>query len=136
MIRTWHMIGVADVAKSSAWYMRLLDAQETHPGGTTFNQIMDNDGTVALALHWWGPTGKHGDHHWPSLSSPEHGTAWNGLLLWFLVTDFDSAWERAVAMNATIDEEPNTDNGTHLRAFVVRDPDGYYVTLNEMSAAA
>jgi uncharacterized glyoxalase superfamily protein PhnB len=52
-------------------------------------------------------------------------------LLWFVVDDFDEAWRRAQEMGATIDESPNTDNGTGMRAFVVRDPEGYYVTVNE-----
>jgi predicted enzyme related to lactoylglutathione lyase len=63
--------------------------------------------------------------------SPTEGRAGNGLLLWFVVHDFDAAWERAQTMGATIHEPPNSNNGTGMRAFVVRDPDGYYVTVNE-----
>lgn len=55
-----------------------------------------------------------------------------GLLLWFVVDDFDEAWRRAQEMGATSGEPPNTDNGTGMRAFVVRDRDGYYVTVNEV----
>ena len=125
MKRTWPIVGVADVTKSSAWYMKLLDAQNNHPGGTVFDQILDQDGTVLLCVHRWG------DHKHPSLSNPEAGSVGKGLLLWFVVEDFDAAWERAQTLGALVEEMPNTDNGTLMRAFTVRDPDGYYVAVNE-----
>lgn len=49
-----------------------------------------------------------------------------------MVDDFDAAWKRAQAIRALVEEAPHTDNGTLMRAFVVRDPDGYYVAVNEM----
>ena len=132
MKRTWPIVAVADVARSSAWYMSLLSARETHSGSTTFNQILDADGTLLLCLHWWGPTGPRGDHEWPSLMEPAKGQVGNGLLLWFVVDDFDAAWKRAQTLSATtICERPNTDNGTGMRAFMLQDPDGYCVVVNE-----
>ncbi len=128
---TWPIVGVADATKSSAWYMRLLDAQNNHPGATVFDQILDKDGTILLCLHHWGPSGPRGDHKHPSLSNPEEGNVGKGLLLWFVVDDFDAAWERARTLGAAIEESPNTNNGTGMRAFIVRDPDGYYVAVNE-----
>ena len=92
---------------------------------------MDKDGTVLLCLHHWGPSGLRGDHNYSSLSNPEPGTPGKGLLLWFVVDDFDAAWKRAQVLGAPIEEPPNTDNGTLMRAFVIRDPDGYYVAVNE-----
>jgi len=131
MTRTWPMIAVADVPASAAWYKELLNARNNHPGGTSFDQLLDHDGTILLCLHWWGPTGLKGDHHWASLSRPDKGGPGNGLLLWFVVGDFDSAWDRARRLGATVEEPPTGDNGTLMRAFVVRDPDGYYVAVNE-----
>ena len=131
MTRTWPIIAVSDVTKSSVWYSRLLAAQQTHPGATVFDQIIDGDATVLLCLHHFGPSGSRGDHNWPSLSKPAQGSAGAGLLLWFVVDDFDAAWERAQKLDAAIEESPNNDNGTGMRAFVVRDPDGYYVAVNE-----
>jgi hypothetical protein len=32
MKRTWPILGVADVPKSTAWYKQLLNARNTHPG--------------------------------------------------------------------------------------------------------
>jgi predicted enzyme related to lactoylglutathione lyase len=52
------------------------------------------------------------------------------------VTDFDAAWRRAQALGANVHEPPNTDNGTGMRAFVLRDPDGYYVAINEARGSA
>ena len=130
MKRIWPIVGVADVPKSSAWYNRLLNAHNTHPGAAVFDQIVDKDGTVLLCLHRWGPSGPKGDHHWPSLAHPGQSIG-NGLQLWFVVDDFDLAWERAQALGDVIEESPNTDNGTLMRAFALRDPDGYYVAVNE-----
>jgi catechol 2,3-dioxygenase-like lactoylglutathione lyase family enzyme len=130
MKHTWPIIAVADVTRSTAWYRRLLDAQETHPGATVFNQIVDGD-SVLLCLHHWGPSGLRGDHHWPSLSSSAGAPAGNGLLLWFVVDDLEDAWQRARALEAVVEEAPNADNGTGMPAFVVRDPDGYHVAVNE-----
>lgn len=134
MKRVWPIIAVADVRRSAAWYGRLLEAGPTHPGATVFDQIVDTDGTILLCLHHWGPSGPRGDRHWPTLAAPAAEVPGNGLLLWFVVDDFDAAWQRALAAGATIEEEPNSDNGTGMRAFVVRDPDGYHVAVNEARA--
>jgi catechol 2,3-dioxygenase-like lactoylglutathione lyase family enzyme len=122
--------------KSSAWYTSLLGIEQNHPGAAVFNQVLDGDGTILLCLHHWGPSGPRGDHEWPSLADPGDGRVGNGLLLWFVVTDFDAAWRRAQALGASVHESPNTDNGTGMRAFVLRDPDGYYVTINEARGSA
>ena len=124
------MIAVADVPASAAWYMELLGAEQTHAGGTTFDQIVDDDGTVLLCLHYWGPTGASGTHAWATFQNPGPSDE-NGLLLWFVVDDFEQAWERAKRLGAAVEEEPNTDNGTGKPAFVIRDPDGYHVAVNE-----
>jgi hypothetical protein len=130
MKRIWPIIAVADVPGSAAWYMNLLAAKQTHPGNAEFDQIVDEDDTVLLCLHYWGPSGPNGDHHWPTLAKPMEGSQ-NGLLLWFVVDDFDAAWKRAQSIATKTEEEPNTDNGTGMRAFVVQDPDGYHVVINE-----
>jgi catechol 2,3-dioxygenase-like lactoylglutathione lyase family enzyme len=134
MKRPWPIIAVGNVARSAAWYTWLLGARNNHPDATVFDQILDTDGTILLCLHHWGPSGRRGDHHWPSLAQPGGGEAGNGLLLWFVVDDFESVWERAQTLGASIVETPNNDNGTSRRAFVVRDPDGYHVAVNEARA--
>ncbi len=88
-----------------------------------FDQIVDEDGVVLLCLHHWGPSGLRGDHQYPSLSNPEQDKPGKGMLLWFVVDDFGDAWKRAQALGAPLEEPPNTDNGTFMRAFVIRDPE-------------
>ena len=100
MKRVWPIIAVADVQKSAAWYARLLDARQTHPGATVFDQIVDGDDTTLLCLHHWGPSGPRGDHHWTTLMKPSPQGPGTGLLLWFVVDDFDAAWRRATALKA------------------------------------
>ena len=131
MKRIWPIIAVSDVARSAAWYMQLLEAQQTHPMGTIFDQIVDTDDTVLLCLHHWGPSGPRGDRNWPTLLNPTKESVGNGLLLWFVVDDFDAAWERAKTLGAPVEEKPNTDNGTGMRTFVIQDPDGFHVAVNE-----
>ena len=111
--------------------MKLLNAAQTHPGDTAFDQIIDADGSILLCLHYWGPSGASGKHYWPTLLEPSAAGDHNGLLLWFVVDDFEQAWERAKKLATTIEEEPNTDNGTGMRTFVIQDPDGYHVAINE-----
>lgn len=130
MKRVWPIIAVSDVPVSARWYINLLGATQTHPGGTQFDQIADEDGTVLICLHHWGPTGASGRHEWPTLMSPGESDA-NGLLLWFVVDDFDQAWVRAQGLGTRIEGAPNTDNGTGKPAFVIQDPDGYHVAVNE-----
>ncbi|MGB7858905.1 MAG: VOC family protein [Acidimicrobiia bacterium] len=128
----WPIIAVADVPRSSGWYAELLQGNENHPDASVFNQILADDGAVLLCLHKWGPSGPRGDHHWPSLADPGSGRVGNGILLWFVVDDFPDAWERAQKLGSRVEESPNTNNGTGMRAFVVTDPDGYSVAINEI----
>ena len=131
MKRVWPIIAVSDVQGSAAWYLQLLKARQTHPGSKVFDQIIDTDGTVLLCLHHWGPSGPNGDHNWSTLSKPPEKDLGNGLLLWFVVDDFNSAWERAQGLGTPVEEAPGTDNGTGKRAFVIQDPDGYHIAVNE-----
>lgn len=131
MKRVWPIIAVSDVPASAQWYMNLLGAGQTHPGNIKFDQVIEGDGTVLLCLHHWGPTGPQDDHYWPTLSSPSGASDRNGILLWFVVDDFEQAWERAQTLGTAIIEAPNTDNGTGERTFVIQDLDGYHVAINE-----
>ena len=101
---------------------------ETSPAHADFGQILDSDGTVLLCFHEWGA------HEHPSLTSPDHATPGNGLLLFFRVDDFGLALTRARALVAYLDEEPHVNPNTGTEAFSLRDPDGYYVTVNAISA--
>lgn len=134
MTMPWTIIAVTDVVESAEWYATLLGARSTHPGDAVFDQVVSADGTVLLCLHHWGPSGPRGDHVWPSLAERGGDDPGGGILLWFVVDDFDATWTRARAAAAVVAEPPNRDNGTGMRAFMLQDPDGYYVVVNEARA--
>jgi catechol 2,3-dioxygenase-like lactoylglutathione lyase family enzyme len=129
MKRTWTIIGVRNVARSFKWYQSLFGQPETPPAHADFGQILDADGTVLLCLHEWGA------HEHPSLMSPDHATPGNGLLLFFRVDDFDAALPRARALVTRLEEETHLNPNTETNEFSLRDPDGYYVSINALSAA-
>jgi catechol 2,3-dioxygenase-like lactoylglutathione lyase family enzyme len=129
MRRIWTIIGVGDVPGSFKWYQSLLGLPQTTPAHKDFGQVLDLDGTVLLCLHEWGA------HEHRSLMSAEHAQPGNGLLLFFRVDDFDLALPRARALVARFEEEPHTNESTGTAEFSLRDPDGYYVTVNALSAA-
>lgn len=124
---TWTIIGVADVARSSAWYQELLGLPRSAPAHEYFGQILDTDGTVLLCLHRWGA------HEHPSLTRPDPSPG-NGLLLFFRIDDFHDAVPRARALVSRLDEEPHRNPNTGTMEFALRDPDGYYVMVSSLSA--
>ena len=129
MKRTWTIIGVADVARSFAWYQSLFGQPATSPAHDHFGQILDTDGTVLLCLHKWGA------HEHPPLASPGRSQPGNGLLLFFRVDDFAEALPRARALAFALEEEPHANPNTGTMEFALRDPDGYYVMISALSAA-
>jgi catechol 2,3-dioxygenase-like lactoylglutathione lyase family enzyme len=128
MKRTWTIIGVADVARSLAWYQALLGQPPARPAHDYFGQIADTDGTVLLCLHQWGA------HDHPTLASPDRAPPGNGLLLFLRVDDFDATLARARALVARLDQEPSLNPGTRTMEFALRDPDGYYVMISALGA--
>ena len=127
MIRTWTIIGVADVLRSFKWYQTLFGQPCTFPAHEYFGQIIDPDGTVLLCLHKWG------SHEHPSLMSADRDAPGNGLLLFFRVDDFDLALQRARSLVSRLEEEPHVNSNTGADEFSLRDPDGYYVTISALS---
>ena len=124
MKRTWTIIGVRDVPGSFKWYQSLFGQPETAPGHDYWGQICDSDGTVLLCLHQWG------SHEHPSLATPDVAQPGNGLLLFFLVDDFDQALLRARVLAPKLEEEPSLNSATQSSEFSLRDPNGYYVTIS------
>ena len=66
--------------------------------------------------------------------SPDEAPPGNWLLLFFRVDDFDMALQRARALVTRLEEEPHVNPNTQTREFSLRDPDGYYVTISELSS--
>ena len=130
MKRIWTIIGVRDVPRSFKWYQSLLGQPQTLPAHSHFGQILDADGTVLLCLHQWGA------HEHPTLTSPDTATPGNGLLLFFRVDDLDVSLKTARALVTRLEEEPHENPNTQTMEFSLRDPDGYYVTINELERGA
>ena len=126
MRRTWTIIAVRDVSASFQWYRALFGQPAGLPAHDYFGQILDSDGTVLLCLHAWGA------HEHPPLTSADRGTPGNGLLLFFLIDDFDQALQGARALVSSFEEEPHINLNTQTREFSLRDPDGYYVTISAL----
>lgn len=129
MKRLWTILGVANVARSFAWYQSLLGQPASKPAHDDFGQILDRDGMVLLCLHQWG------EHEHPTLSSADRAEPGNGLLLFFRVDDFDQALQRARKLVASLEEEPRVNPNTGTREIALRDPDGYYVMISALAAA-
>jgi hypothetical protein len=131
-MQVWPILAVSDVSRSASWYERLLSAV-TRADATSkdFDQILTREGDVMLCLHRWLLRSESMQHEGAALSDPQRCPTGHGLLLWFLVDDFDDTWGRAQELQASIVETPSLHRGTGFRAFVVRDPDGYHVAINE-----
>lgn len=127
MKRTWTIIGVADVARSFAWYQSLFGQAKSAPAHDYFGQLLDTDGTVLLCLHQWG------SHDHPTLKSADEEVPGNGLLLFFRVDDFDDALARARGLVLQLEEEPQVNPATGTLEFALRDPDGYYVMVSALT---
>jgi catechol 2,3-dioxygenase-like lactoylglutathione lyase family enzyme len=115
------LIAVRDVPASSRWYQRLLGAKSGH-GGKGYDQIVDPGGRMILQIHDW-----EADEH-PHMGDPAQPRG-NGVLLWFLVSDFDAAVTRAREMRVEILEGPQVNPNARHREVWLRDPDGYVVVL-------
>jgi hypothetical protein len=127
MARIWTIIGVAHIPTSFSWYQLLLGLPAATPAHDDFGRLVDTDGTVLLCLHAWGVE----DH--PPLANPRAATPGNGLLLFFLVDDFEQSRQAARALAARLEEEPHVNPNTGAREFSLRDLDGYYVTVSAYS---
>ena len=121
--RVWPqpLIVVRDVPASSRFYAVLLGAEAAH-GGEEYEQIVSG-GELVLQLHHIDVE----DHHGPLASSDV--PLGNGALLWFEVSDFDAAVQRARSAGAEVEREVHVNPNAKQREIWLRDPDGYRVVL-------
>ena len=128
LVQARPLIAVVDVLASTAWYAELLrlrpmstTLEETH--GNVYNRLLTEDGEFVLQLHSWD------DEQHPNLTSPDSAPVGHGVLLWFVVDDFDSAVARARALapDLVLDERVNAH--ARNREIWLRDPDGYTVVI-------
>lgn len=118
------LIAVRNVRASSRWYAELLaaDPLPEHQHRDLYDRIM-KVGRLLLQLHAWDEE----DH--PNLVNREAARPGHGVLLWFQVSDFDSAVERALALRAEMILKPHFNPAPQHREIWLRDPDGYVVVL-------
>jgi catechol 2,3-dioxygenase-like lactoylglutathione lyase family enzyme len=120
------MLVVSDVERSSRFYCDVVGLESGH-GGDEYEQLM-HDGEIVLQLHDEDPDDLHA-----SLVDPDQARG-NGVLVWFEVTDFDGAVERAMAAGATVHREVHENPNAKQLELWIRDPDGYLVVLAGPSA--
>jgi catechol 2,3-dioxygenase-like lactoylglutathione lyase family enzyme len=115
------MIVVRDVPKSRSFYTDVLGAESAH-GGDEYEQLV-SDGELILQLHRIDVE----DHHGP-LASPDVALG-NGALLWFEVSDFDAAVQRARVVKPHVERDVHVNPRAKQREIWLRDPDGYRVVI-------
>lgn len=115
------LIAVRDVPASSRFYVHVLGAESAH-GGEEYEQLV-SDGELILQLHHIDVE----DHHGP-LATRDVPLG-NGALLWFEVSDFEAAVQRARAVEATVERDVHVNPNAKQQEIWLRDPDGYLVVL-------
>lgn len=123
-VRSEPLIAVRNVRTSSRWYQTLLaaDSMPEHEHRSMYDRIFC-DGQMVLQLHAWDE-----DDH-PNLVNADKAPNGHGVLIWFEVSDFDAAVERARSLNVEIIEEPHVNPNARQKEMWIRDPDGYVVVL-------
>jgi Glyoxalase/Bleomycin resistance protein/Dioxygenase superfamily len=118
------LIAVRDVRASSKWYATLLgaDSLPDHAHRDVYDRI-NCSGRLVLQLHAWDEE----DH--PNLVNRASAPPGHGVLLWFVLGDFDEAVKRARALKAEVIEEPHVNPAPQNREMWLRDADGYVVVI-------
>jgi len=119
-MRAQPLICVRDVEASSRWYCELLGCTSGH-GGPNYERVMAGDQFV-LQLHAWDV------HDHKNLGDPSAPVG-NGVVVWFMIDDFEAAVARARTLKAVMLEEPHDNPGAGHVEIWLRDPDGYIVVL-------
>ena len=118
------LIAVRNVRASSRWYQTLLasDSLPDHEHRSTYDRIYC-EGYLVLQLHAWD------EENHPNLVDADAAPPGHGVLIWFEVTDFNAAVQRARSLKAQIIEEPHVNPNARQKEIWIRDPDGYVVVL-------
>jgi hypothetical protein len=123
-VRAQPLIAVRNVRASSRWYQTLLasDSLPDHEHRNWYDRIFCH-GQLTFQLHAWDK-----ENH-PNLVNADAAPAGHGVLIWFEVTDFDAAVQRARSLKAQIIEEPHVNPNARQKEIWIRDLDGYVVVL-------
>src|SRR5215813_14880322 len=112
------LIAVSDVRASSRWYAELLGVSGSpeHPHRDFYDRLWSSDRMV-LQLHAWDEE----DH--PNLVNRTSAPPGHGVLLWFMVEDFEDAVKRARKLGAEIVEDAHINPAPNQWEIWLRDPD-------------
>jgi len=118
------LIAVRDVRSSSRWYVTLLaaDPLPDHQHRDLYDRVFSS-GHMILQLHAWD------EEQHPNLINANAAPPGHGVLLWFQVTDFDAAVDRARNLQAEVIEDAHFNPAPRHREIWLRDPDGYVVVI-------
>jgi hypothetical protein len=117
------LIAVRDVKKSSKWYQKILGCKSGH-GGDEYEQLVVKDRMI-LQLHAW-EVEHHHDLLLGKLSRKDRG---NGVVLWFLVDEFDDAVKRVRKLKCKILKDVAVNPNANHREIWIKDLDGYTVVV-------
>ena len=127
VLRSVPLIAVRNVLASSRWYAEILGLvmlseteEDTH--GNVYNRLLSGN-TVMLQLHSWD------DEEHPNLMDADKASVGHGILLWFVVDDFDNVVDRVYNSDAEIVEGVHVNPGPKNREIWFRDPDGYLIVI-------
>lgn len=118
------LIAVRDVRASSRWYATLLDLTgfPEHPHRDVYDAL-SSSGRMVLQLHAWDAE----DH--PNLVDRAAAPPGHGVLLWFVVADFEAAVERVRTLGAEVIAEAHVNPAPNQWEIWLRDLDGYVVVI-------
>jgi hypothetical protein len=118
------LIAVRDVRASSRWYSELLGVTggPEHPHRNFYDRL-SSSGRMVLQLHAWDEE----DH--PNLINRAAAPPGHGVLLWFMVEDFETAVERARNLGAEVVEDAHINPAPNQWEIWLRDLDGYVVVV-------
>jgi catechol 2,3-dioxygenase-like lactoylglutathione lyase family enzyme len=118
------LIAVRNVRASSQWYRRLLGVESLpeHEHRDNYDRMLCG-GHLILQLHAWD------EENHPNLVNADAAPPGHGVLLWFEVSDFDAAVQRARSLGAQVLEEPDVNPNSGQSEIWLRDPDGYVVVI-------
>jgi catechol 2,3-dioxygenase-like lactoylglutathione lyase family enzyme len=118
------LIAVRDVRASSRWYQQLLglDSLPEHIHRDVYDRVFSS-GRLVLQLHAWD------EHDHPNLGNRDAAPLAHGVVLWFVVDDFDEVVSQAHALGAHFIEEPSINPNSGQQELWLRDPDGYVLVV-------
>lgn len=117
------LIAVNNVTKSSKFYQAVLQCESSH-GGSEYEQLTVK-GTMILQLHRW-----EAEHNHRNLIGDEKNkTRGNGVLLWFMVDDFNKSVAAIKKTKAKILKNVETNENANHREIWFNDIDGYVVVV-------